>query len=183
MQDALCHGWTPAAHSVCFALIGGLRRSLVHFKMQADVELLQSQEYLQAVVQFATHLQALLKNEHVLRGKSMVPTALHDFQCTSKADVSPTYQYTAAVHLAEHRLALCPLHAWERYPTARRSRIRRWFCRCCSLRRAGCSSQPEWLCSSASRAVSILQCHRQVVLDCWSGFCHLCRMPFSREEA
>jgi hypothetical protein len=66
---------------------------------QADLELLHSQEYLQAIAEFAAHLQALTEKEHQLRGKSMVPTALRDFQCDTMADVSTTDQTSSAAAL------------------------------------------------------------------------------------
>lgn len=40
---------------------------------QGDVDLLHSQAYLEAVLRFAAHIQALAEKEHQLLGKSAVP--------------------------------------------------------------------------------------------------------------
>jgi hypothetical protein len=54
------------------------------------VQLLQSQEHMQAFLQFADHIQAVTEEEHQLLGKSAVPGAQPGLQHEAAADVSTT---------------------------------------------------------------------------------------------
>jgi hypothetical protein len=54
---------------------------------QAEVELLHSWDFLQAVLQFAAHIQALTKVEHQLLAKSAAPLKLQEFQLHPAAEV------------------------------------------------------------------------------------------------
>ena len=56
------------------------------------MELLHSQEYLQATLQFAAHVQALTEKEHQLLGKSGAPLKLQNFQLVPTAGVSAVYK-------------------------------------------------------------------------------------------
>ena len=80
------------------------------------MELLHSREYLQAVLQFAAHIQALTKQEHQLLAKSAAPLKLPEYQLHPGAEVvmrveTLTTLYAAAlwllrksVHAAEQRM-------------------------------------------------------------------------------
>lgn len=58
------------------------------------MELLHSQAYLQAVLQFVTHTQALFEKEHQLLGRPMITGAQQGLQHDPPADVSTTCHAT-----------------------------------------------------------------------------------------
>ena len=87
-----------------------VRGSCVLCSLQADVDLLHSQEYLHATLQFAAHIQALTDEEHLLLSKSAVPGAQHDLQRNAEAD-----KCNADVSTAYHTCVEQTLHcSWQR---------------------------------------------------------------------
>ena len=85
--------------------------------MQADAELLHSHEYLQAVVQFAAHTQALTDEEHQLLDRSTAPLERQGFRpddTQAAADVSAAYllvTQASATHPVAVRYARYARHA------------------------------------------------------------------------
>ena len=80
------------------------------------MKLLQSQEYLQAVLQFAAHVQTLKDKEHRLLGKSMVPMAERDPQAcwighSSRSD--PVRAVTLQCRLQHVTLAVGAAICWQ----------------------------------------------------------------------
>jgi hypothetical protein len=56
--------------------------------LQADAELLHSDEYLQAIQEFSAHVQRLMEDEHQLLGKTGTQLQLQGYQLVAAANVS-----------------------------------------------------------------------------------------------
>jgi hypothetical protein len=128
-------------------------RSCITLPLQAERELLHSDAYLQALVQFTVHVQALTKKEHQLLAKeSTVPRAQRDVPCGATPDVSTPNELSPGWC---SRTASCTHVSTTCDRVCRRLRTQT-YCRCCAVPKPCCSRPPGCLSSAVRSAASAL---------------------------
>ena len=138
------------------------------------MELLHSQEYLQAVLQFVVHAQALSDKEHQLLGRPTDTGPQQGLQCDTAADVSTPCQIPSmrsVVLPAAYCIGVKSCCTCRRHTTLldRRHHMNSFSHRLyCALLKSRCSRLPGQLCSAARSNTSALLLLRQAHSVCLS---------------
>lgn len=74
------HARVPCRALICVQQCSAGQNPSGVWRLQAEDELLHSEEYLQATLQFLAHIQTLSVEEHRLVGRSSGPTSAHSLE-------------------------------------------------------------------------------------------------------